>query len=100
MAEPKPDQKNEVKSIKAPHSLILENRRSLTATGVSNVDSFDDETIVATTDLGDLTVRGSKLHIDKLNIETGELTLEGEIVSMTYTENRSSGDGIFSRLFK
>ncbi|MCI2036021.1 MAG: sporulation protein YabP [Oscillospiraceae bacterium] len=100
MAEPKPDQKNEVKSMKAPHSLILENRRSLTATGVSNVDSFDDETIVATTDLGDLTVRGSKLHIDKLNIETGELTLEGEIVSMTYTENRSSGDGIFSRLFK
>lgn len=100
MNEQKSDQKTEQKSVKMPHSLILENRRSLTATGVSNVDSFDEETIVATTDMGDLTVRGSKLHIDKLNIETGELTLDGEITSMTYTENRSSGGGMFSRLFK
>lgn len=100
MNEQKSDQKTEQKNVKMPHSLILENRRSLTATGVSNVDSFDEETIVATTDMGDLTVRGSKLHIDKLNIETGELTLDGEITSMTYTENRSSGGGMFSRLFK
>lgn len=100
MNEQKSEQKNEQKSVKAPHSLIVENRRSLTATGVSNVDSFDDETVVATTDLGDLTVRGSKLHIDKLNIETGELTLDGEILSMTYTENRSSGGGMLSKLFK
>ncbi|WBY63445.1 MAG: Sporulation protein YabP [Thermocaproicibacter melissae] len=88
------------KNGKMPHSLILENRRTLTATGVSNVDSFNDETVVAITDLGDLTVHGSNLHIDKLNLETGELTLDGDITSMTYTENRSSGGGVFSRLFK
>lgn len=88
------------KNVKMPHSLILENRRTLTATGVSNVDSFNDETVVAITDLGDLTVHGSNLHIDKLNLETGELTLDGDITSMTYTENRSSGGGVFSRLFK
>lgn len=100
MNEQKSEQKTDQKNVKMPHSLIVEDRRSLTATGVSNVDSFDDETIVATTDLGDLTVHGSKLHINKLNIETGELTLNGEITSMTYTENRSSGGGVFSRLFK
>jgi sporulation protein YabP len=88
------------KTGKIPHSLILENRRMLTATGVSNVDSFNDETVVAITDLGDLTVHGTNLHIDKLNLETGELTLDGDITSMTYTENRSSGGGVFSRLFK
>lgn len=101
MSEPKSAQTaEEQRSVKAPHNLILENRRSLTATGVSNVDSFDEETVVAVTGIGDLTVRGSKLHIDKLNLETGELTLDGEISSMTYTENRSSGGGVFSRLFK
>ena len=101
MSEPKSAQTaEEQRSVKAPHNLILENRRSLTATGVSNVDSFDEETVVAVTDIGDLTVRGSKLHIDKLNLETGELTLDGEISSMTYSENRSSGGGMFSRLFK
>ena len=101
MSEPKSAQTaEEQRSVKAPHNLILENRRSLTATGVSNVDSFDEDTVVAVTDIGDLTVRGSKLHIDKLNLETGELTLDGEISSMTYSENRSSGGGMFSRLFK
>lgn len=101
MSEPKSAQTAEqLKSVKTPHSLILENRKTMTATGVSNVDSFDEETVVAVTDIGNLTVRGSKLHIDKLNLETGELTLDGEISSMIYTENRSSGGGVFSRLFK
>ncbi len=101
MGEPRSAQTAEQqKSGKVPHSLILENRRSMTATGVSNVDSFDEETVIIVTDLGNLTVRGSKLHIDKFSLETGELTLDGEISSMTYTENRSSGGGVFSRLFK
>ncbi|WP_312693117.1 sporulation protein YabP [Caproiciproducens sp.] len=89
----------EKKSVKVPHSLILENRRALTATGVSNVDSFDEQTIVAYTDLGQLVIKGSKLQINKLNIETGELTLNGDISSMSYSENQLSG-GFFSRLFK
>lgn len=89
----------EKKPIKVPHSLIVENRRALTATGVSNVDSFDEQTIVAYTDLGQLIVRGSQLKINKLNIETGELTLNGEIISLTYSENKPVG-GFISRLFK
>lgn len=87
------------KPAKAPHSLIVENRRALTATGVSNVDSFDEQTIVAYTDLGELIIRGSQLKINKLNIETGELTLMGEIISMSYSDNKPVG-GFFSRLFK
>lgn len=82
-----------------PHSLILENRQKLTATGVSNVDSFDVQSVVAYTDLGELLIRGENLHIDKLNIETGELTLTGSFSSMSYTENKPAG-GFFSRLFK
>ena len=85
---------------KTPHSVILENRKTFTATGVSNVDSFDDQTIVAYTDLGGLIVKGKNLHINKLNIETGELTLDGDISSMSYAEPQASGKGILSKLFK
>lgn len=90
----------EQKAVKTPHSLILENRKTLTATGVSNVDSFDEQTVVAYTDLGELVIHGANLHIDKLNIDSGELTLEGEITSMTYSENRATTGGFFNRLFK
>lgn len=87
------------KKQKLPHSVILENRKAFTATGVSNVDSFDEQTIVAYTDLGELVVKGSGLHINRLNIETGELTLTGEVDSLTYTQGRQNG-GMLSRLFR
>ncbi len=85
---------------KIPHSLILENRNTLTATGVSNVDSFDEQTVVACTSLGELTIRGEHLNINTLNMETGELTLEGEIDSMSYADADSATGGFFSKLFK
>lgn len=89
----------EEKKQKQPHSVILENRKAFTATGVSNVDSFDEQTIVAYTDLGELVVKGRGLHINRLNIETGELTLTGEVDSLTYAQSRQNG-GMLSRLFR
>lgn len=89
----------EKKTVKMPHSLILENRTSFTATGVSNVDSFDEQTIVAYTDLGELIIRGKDLQISRLNIETGELILTGQVSSLNYEEVKPSG-GLFSKLFR
>lgn len=91
----------ESKRPQVPHSLILENRHALTATGVSNVDSFDDQTIVADTSMGELTIRGEHLNINKLNMDTGELTLEGEISSMSYSDSEGEkGGGFLSKLFR
>ena len=87
-------------NIKMPHNLILEDRRSLSVSGVSDVDSFDEQNVIVYTDMGELTVRGRNLHINKLNIETGELVIDGEISSMIYTNNQSSNQGIFSKLFR
>lgn len=91
---------DEKRTVKLPHSLILENRKSLTITGVSDVDSFDEQAVVAYTDLGELTIRGINLHINKLSLETGELTLDGKVSSMTYTENQSGNSGFLSKLFR
>ena len=40
------------------------------------------------------------LHISKLNLETGEMNLDGEINSVSYSENQSASTGFFSKLFK
>ena len=90
----------EKKNIKMPHSLILEDRKSLVVTGVSDVDSFDEETITVYTDYGELTVKGKLLHISKLSVETGELILDGQILSLIYTESKSNGTSLLSKLFK
>ncbi len=45
-----------------PHHLVLEDRRALTVSGVSDVDSFDELTVIIYTDLGELTVKGGAAH--------------------------------------
>ena len=87
-------------NIRSPHNVIMENRRNLTISGVSDVDSFDEQTIIAFTDLGELTIQGYDLHITKLNIESGELLIDGNICSLSYSDRQQNTEGFFKRLFK
>ncbi len=83
-----------------PHNLVLEDRRMLTVSGVSDVDSFDEETVVVFTDMGELTVRGKNLHINRLSVEIGELTVEGNIAALIYSDETPKSGGFFSRVFR
>ena len=56
-----------------PHSLVLKDRANLTVTGVTDVDSFDETAIVAYTDIGELTIRGTELKTI-INIFTIKIT--------------------------
>jgi sporulation protein YabP len=79
------------------HHLILEDRESLTVSGVEEVESFDENTIVMDTALGALVVRGEGLHIEKLSLDGGDLKVEGTVESLTYEEPRGRG-GFLARL--
>lgn len=85
---------------KCPHSLVLENRRNLSLSGVHDVGSFDEQNVVIYTDYGELNVKGAQLHINKLSLDTGEVCIDGEIFSLVYTDNRPSDGGLFSKLFR
>ncbi len=90
----------EEKRIKMPHNLVMEDRKTLSITGVCDVDSFDESTIIVFTDMGELTVRGFDLHIKNLNIEAGEVSLEGKISSLSYADNMAKTGGFFSKVFR
>ena len=68
-------------------SIIIENRKIINLSGVSECLGFDDETILLDTKLGKLTIKGSGLHIQSFNTTTGELTAEGRIHAVAYTVN-------------
>ncbi|MBS4008445.1 MAG: sporulation protein YabP [Clostridium sp.] len=85
------------------HRLIIQNRESMDVTGVLHVDSFDDEEVILETEQGILAVRGEELHIKQLNLEKGELAIEGLILELAYSDDkrfRDRGKGLFERLFK
>lgn len=80
------------------HNLILDNRQKLSLSGVSDVSGFNEETVNVFTDLGGLVIKGSGLHISKLNLETGEVEVEGIINSLQYTQSKQN-KSIMQRIF-
>ncbi len=83
-----------------PHLLTLSERRMLSVSGVQDVDSFDDTMVILYTEQGELTVKGTGLHINRLDIETGDLTMEGHVESLLYTEVHTRSGGFFGKLFR
>lgn len=80
------------------HHLTLEDRERLTVSGVEEVESFDEATIVMVTGQGVLVVRGEGLHIEKLSLDGGDLKVDGLVESLTYEVDRHSRGGFLSRL--
>ena len=82
-----------------PHRISLSDRREMHLTGVREVLKFDDETVSLATSCGELTVRGNGLKIGSLNVENGELKLNGSIDALVYSADRGDVRGI-RRLFR
>ena len=82
------------------HALTLENRRSLTVSGVSRILSYDEASAALVTPLGNLTVGGQGLQVSELSVRTGQVHISGTIEYLQYTENRESAGGLLSRLLR
>ena len=83
-------------------NLILENRKKLSISGVSDVLSFDDQIVILDTNLGLLTVKGEDIRINKLSIDTSDVIIEGTINSWVYSARKEQKDAksIMGRIFK
>ena len=79
-------------------SVILQNREELSVSGVSDVIGFDDETVVADTLFGRLTIKGNNLKVQSFAVETGSIFIKGEIAALVYTSVGTKKSG-FKRLF-
>lgn len=82
-----------------PHALRLENRETLHVTGVSEVESFDEDSVVLHTARGVLVVRGEALHLQTLSIDGGQVAVDGTICALSYEEPQKQGS-FLSRLFR
>lgn len=89
----------ETEQLTGNHLLSIENRRRLNATGVLDVDSFDEKTVVILTNLGVLTVEGSDLHINHLSVDGGDIAIEGQIDRFGYADLKEKGS-LFKGLFR
>ena len=82
------------------HTLSLTGRERAVVTGVSDVDSFNEQLVVLLTDLGQMTITGTGLHVENLNLKEGQLIVEGEIATVEYSGRAKKEGGVFRRLFQ
>jgi len=96
------DDMNQIKRRSASrHSLHLDKRENLVVTGMLEMISFDTETVTGETEMGIIVIKGANLHVGRINLESGELVVKGQIDSITY--NNPSGEkakSLLGRLFK
>lgn len=82
------------------HTINIDNREKFEASGVTDILSFDEETIVAQTEKGILIIRGDNLHIQSLNLDKGSLVADGTVSSLAYDNEKEPKGSMWSRLFK
>ena len=88
--------------IKQPqqHHLIVENRQSLTATGILSILSYDAQSAILDTSLGVLTIGGRSLCVSELSVQSGEVKITGEIEFIQYAAQKQERGGLWQRLVR
>ena len=81
-----------------PHKLTLNERKSLTMTGVTEVLRFEESAVVLQTSLGMAVIQGQDLKLKTLSLEGGQMAVEGHICGISYEEPRDGG--LWRRLWR
>lgn len=83
------------------HNLNMINRQKLDITGVVNVINFNEEQINLSTIMGQMIIKGKNMKINRLNVDNGDMCIEGEIIGINYLNKQSNNsESIFKKLFK
>ena len=81
-------------------SVLLENRKHLTLTGIREIKSFQENSAEFDTTAGDLQITGDGMHMERLDLDTGEVELKGSFISLYYPdENTERPRSVWGRLF-
>ena len=86
------------------HQISLKNRDTMEVSGVTDVISFDEQSVILSTICGNMEIDGSSLHIHVLSMEQGVVTMDGRIDSVTYydqePEEKDGKRGFFGKIFR
>lgn len=83
------------------HDIKLEGRKRLELTGVCEVINFNEENVILETSMGGLIIRGSNMKVNVLNVENGDMSIDGFINSLAYVlKDKVKKESILKKMFK
>lgn len=83
------------------HSVSISERKHMEISGVTDVISFDEFSVVLSSVCGGMEIEGSNLHIANLNLSDGRVSVEGTVNGVFYYDETEKGkkEGLFGRMF-
>ncbi len=84
------------------HSISITERQNVQISGVTKIDSFDNEEFLLETSAGPLGIKGKDLEIIKLDTYEGTIMIKGVVDAFSYFDTGKSKkeNSIISKLFK
>ena len=85
------------------HHVYLKDRKTLELTGIKKIESFDSLEFLIETSLGYLNIKGSDLALVRFDQEKKEVSIKGNIDSMSYVSDKKKShqkEKGFSKLLK
>ncbi len=85
------------------HGISIAERKNIIVTGVKKIESFDNEEFMMDTTLGFLVIKGSGLEIIKLDTYQGNVSIKGQVDSLSYMDKdmkKDKDNSFISKLFK
>ena len=75
------------------HKVIMDNRNSMSMTGITKVTSIDPDLVLLVTEQGKLKITGKNMQANNLDLDKGILELTGNFNTMIYSGEK---DGALS----
>ena len=82
------------------HSIHVDNRMRISITGVMDVVNFNEQDVLLLTEGGPLNITGNNLHLSRLNLEDGQICVEGDLTSLEYESEETEKRGLFGRVLR
>ncbi len=86
-----------------PHKLVMERRKKLNLSGINDVVSFDLKHVLLETNMGMLSIKGNDLKVTKVNLDNGEINVDGVVDSLEYSDVKDysqKGKSMIKRMFR
>lgn len=80
------------------HKVIVTGRSHAQISGVQDVNEFDSNQIDLITNQGKMIIKGKELKVKGLNIEKGDVDIEGKIDSFVYSTKQTE-ESLVKKLF-
>ena len=84
------------------HSISITERQNIQISGITKIDSFDNEEFLLETSAGPLGIKGKDLEIIKLDTYEGTIMINGVVDAFSYFDTGKSKkeNSIITKLFK